>query len=60
MENIKLAERVRELELIVEILANHSAHAIYNQEYNYKPSPGMTDKATDLEVRAHMAVRNNQ
>jgi hypothetical protein len=50
-----LTKRVRELEEIVDILANHSAHMMYNQANGWKPYPKMTDNATDLEVRAARA-----
>jgi hypothetical protein len=52
----RLEDRVRELELIVDLLANHSAHMMYNQVNNWKPRPDMDKKATSLEVRAAMAA----
>ena len=54
-----LAARVRELEQLVDLLANHSAHMMYNQVNERKPFPTMDQKATDLEVRARcMAWRS--
>jgi hypothetical protein len=52
----ELALRVRELELILDTLANHSAHMMYNQVNGWKPHPDMANKATALEVRAQMAA----
>jgi hypothetical protein len=51
-----LEARVRELELIVNDLANHSAHMMYNQVNNWKPRPDMDRAATELETRAALAA----
>lgn len=53
----ELSLRVRELELLVETLANHSAHMMYNQINGWNPHSDMAKKASELETKAKMAAQ---